>query len=157
VADRLIRLVLTLACATAGVALVSMMLLTVLDFSLRFTRGSSIAGAFEMTELAMVAIVFLGLGHGQRRRRHITIDLLYDLAGTAGRRSIDHAARAIALLVAVLTGWQLWRYLLQVRADAQVSGVLGVPLHVVVTAALLGFGLYGVSLWSGAREDSRAA
>ena len=109
-ADRLIRVALTIASTLAGMALVSMMLLTVLDFSLRFTSGSPIAGTFELTELAMVAIVFLGLGHGQRRRQHITIDLVYDVVGATGRRLVDNAARTIALLVAVLTGWQLWRY-----------------------------------------------
>jgi hypothetical protein len=70
---------------------------------------------------------------------------------------IDRAARALCLLLALVTAWQLWAYLLRARADAEFSGVLRVPLFVVVGAALIGFGLYAVALFVGGTETSDVA
>ena len=155
--ERVARLAFASAAALAGVALVGVMVLTVLDFSLRFSFNAPIPGTFELTELAMIGIAFLGLGQAQQRQQHITIDLLYELLGRFGRQVIDRAARAVCLLLALVTAWQLWAYLLRARADAEVSGVLRVPLFVVVGAALVGFGLYAVALFVGGAETSDVA
>jgi TRAP-type C4-dicarboxylate transport system permease small subunit len=155
--ERLTRRVLSAATLVGGAALVGMMSLTVLDICLRFGLGSPIAGTFEVTELAMIGIAFLGLGQAQHQHQHITIDLVYELVGDSGQRLLERAARSVSLVLVVVIGWQLWAYLLGARADHQVSGVLGLPVYAVVGVSVVGFGLYALALLTGSREAAHVA
>lgn len=68
-----------LAAATGAIAvlfLVVMMLATSVDATLRFFFNKPIAGVFEVAEMAMVVLVFFGLGWTQQDRKHIRATML---------------------------------------------------------------------------------
>jgi len=52
-----------------------MIVITVLDVFSRHILGQAIAGVFELNEVLMVCIVFLGLGFAQKERSHIRAEL----------------------------------------------------------------------------------
>jgi TRAP-type C4-dicarboxylate transport system permease small subunit len=141
-AERLYRT----AALTGGVALVAAMLLTVLDVVLRHTLNAPLRGTFELTELAMAGIAFLGLAHAQHLGEHITIDLLYERLPPSGRRALDRLSRLVSLLVAGTVTWQLLGYLGRMRASGETTGVLGLPVYPAVGLAGAGFGLFALAL-----------
>jgi len=134
------------AAVAGGLMLLAAMLLTVLDVVLRHALNAPVPGAFELTELAMVGIVFLGLGQAQHRHEHVTIDLAYERLPSAGRRALDLFSLAAGVLLALQVTWQLIAYLERVRASGEVTGVLGLPVYPAVGVAALGFCLLGVAL-----------
>jgi TRAP-type C4-dicarboxylate transport system permease small subunit len=129
-----------------GVILVALVPLIVLDVALRYVLNAPLRGAFELTQLAMVGVAFLGLGEAQARAEHITIDLLHERLGALSRRLLNRFARIASFLVTLAIGWQLIVYATRLRADHEVSGVLGIPLFLVVGVAAVGFGLFALAL-----------
>jgi TRAP-type C4-dicarboxylate transport system permease small subunit len=134
------------AALLGGAILVAVLLLTVLDVVLRRTRGAAVPGVFELTELAMAAIAFLGLAQAQQRGEHIAIDLLYERLPPAGRRGLDGLGHLVSLLVAGAVAWQLLVHLHRVRAGGEVTAVLGLPVYPAVALAAAGFGLFALAL-----------
>ena len=143
------------AALLGGVFLVAVLLLTVLDVILRHTRDAAVPGAFELTELAMAAIVFLGLAQTQHRGEHIAIDLLYERLPPPGRRLLDGLVHQVSLLVSGAVAWQLVVHLDRVRAGGEVTAVLGLPLYPAVALAAAGFGLFTLALLADLVADLR--
>jgi TRAP-type C4-dicarboxylate transport system permease small subunit len=133
------------AAVVGGLCLLAITLLTVLDVALRHVLGAPVPGVFEMTELAMIGIVFLGLGEAQHRRQHITIDLIYDRAPPPVRRMLDVLALTGTASLVLLVAWQLVTHLERVRVGGEVMGVLGLPIYPAVAVAGVGFGLFGLA------------
>jgi TRAP-type C4-dicarboxylate transport system permease small subunit len=139
---RLETLALRPAAAVGGLLLAAVALLTVVDVALRYVLNAPIRGTFELTELAMVGIVFLGLGRAQ----HIEIDLLYERLASTPKRVLNLGVRGLSLALTLLITWQLGAHLLRTRAQHEVTAVLHVPVFVAVGLAVLGFGLFALRL-----------
>ena len=148
---QLLRALLAGATLTGGAMLVAVALLTVLDVALRYALNRPLPGTFELTQLAMSGIAFLGLGQAQRRGQHITIDLLYEGAPPAARRGMDGLAGLVSLLVAGAVSWRLLETMLRTRAGGEVTGVLSLPLYPAIGVAGAGFALFVLALLVGLR------
>ena len=99
VGSELPRLALRSSALLGGLMLAALVPLTVLDIALRYLLNAPIRGTFELTQLAMVGVAFLGLGEAQARMEHITIDLLHTrLSSTLARgaRSVRSACQSRA-------------------------------------------------------------
>jgi TRAP-type transport system small permease protein len=148
VQTQLMRALLAGATLAGGAMLLAVALLTVLDVSLRYALNRPLPGTFELTQLAMSGIAFLGLGQAQQRGQHITIDLLYERAPQA-RRALDACAGLVSLLVAGTITWRLLETLIRTRAGGEVTGVLNLPLYPAIGVAGAGFGLFVLALLAG--------
>jgi TRAP-type transport system small permease protein len=145
-ARSIVRTVLGVPAAGGGLILVGVMLLTVVDVALRYLLHAPLRGVFELTELAMVGTVFLGLGQAQQHRQHIINDLAYEPASPRVRGALDRLSRLVSAAVVLLVTWQLGVLALRMRADHDVTGVLGLPVYATVAVALVGFALYALAL-----------
>ncbi|CAN5250202.1 hypothetical protein BH09ACT10_BH09ACT10_30870 [soil metagenome] len=91
------RLAATLS-GLAGVGIVLMVVLTLVDVGRRAAFDKSISGVIEITEVGLVAVVFLGLMGAQLNDRLIRTPVVTNRL--PGR--VAHLVRAIALVLSVL-------------------------------------------------------
>lgn len=85
--------------AIAMVFLLFLMLGTTLDATARSLIGKPISGVFELSELSMVMVVFLGLGWTKLDSAHIRVTLLYDKASPGARRVLEFISWSVAALL----------------------------------------------------------
>jgi TRAP-type transport system small permease protein len=93
----------------AAASLFSMMVLTFIDVFSRKFLGFSIRGSLELTELLMLAVIFMGLPLASLKGEHVFFDLLDHLLPERLRRL--QAAIANTICVVILSGaaWLVWQ------------------------------------------------
>ena len=138
--------------------IVVMLLATVADVVRRYLWGTSIHGVTEMGEVAMVAIVFLGLGYAQSRDAHVSMTLVV-------RRMRPESAALVnglgLLLVTAMVGWLLLVTSERAIASYQVSeyrfGLVQIPIWPARIAIAVGVTAYLLELLFALYDDIRVA
>lgn len=105
---RLNRLMDGVARVTSWVALgflAFMMLAITADVVARATIGRAVPGLFEMTEMSMVMVVFMGLGATLIDDGHIRVTMLTDRLPSPLARASTALAWGLAALTFVLLAW----------------------------------------------------
>ena len=142
---------------SAGLALFLMMGLTFVDVIARKLLASSVPGGVEVTELLMLAVIFLALPLTALHGEHVIFDLL-DRFLPPTLRSVQHRIANVACaLMSGAAAWLVLRRALRAAEDGDRTAQLGIPLDVVfhVTAVLLLAGaLVHVVLAARASPDS---
>ncbi|WP_108659149.1 TRAP transporter small permease [Acuticoccus kandeliae] len=133
---KLLPLTSALLIAIAGVLLMAMMLLTVVDVVGRYVFNSPVPGAFEATEIMLALAIFAGLPIVTARGDHVTVRLLVDRMPDGPRFLLD---RLVELVVAVLLAGAA--YLLYQRGAAlsrygDATVLLHIPLAPVAYALM---------------------
>jgi TRAP-type C4-dicarboxylate transport system permease small subunit len=82
-----------------------MMLVTVVDVVLRSLFKYPIFGTFDLVELFLVALIFLGLPETFRREEHVVVDVIDHLVAP---RAVAWLRVLAALLAVTLLGLMLW-------------------------------------------------
>lgn len=118
----------------ASLMLAAIVALTCIDVFGRYVLNRPLAGALELTELAMGALVFLSLPVVTLRREHVTVDLLAHLVPRRWRHV--HEALLLVLVSASLAfvGWHLWRKAIDMQASGETTATLAIPVHPLVYA-----------------------
>ena len=92
----------------ASVVLLAMMLLTVVDVVARYRLRMPVRGAFEVTELMLVVLIFAGLPLVSFSDEHAVMDFVDRLLDTRGRHALQRAVNVLnAAFMFVLT-WLMW-------------------------------------------------
>lgn len=142
----------------AIVCIAFMLLATVADVIRRYLWGESIHGVTELGEVAMVAIVYLGLGYAQSRDDHVAMTLVIKRI----RPDIAAILNAIALLVATL----IVAWLLLVTTDRAIEsyaiseyrfGIVEIPVWPARIAVAVGVAAYLIELLFAIWDDIRVA
>jgi TRAP-type C4-dicarboxylate transport system permease small subunit len=92
----------------ASALLACLMLVTFVDVVARYLFNRPIRGAFEVTELLLLVLIFAGLPLVSHADEHVTMDFIDRWLGARGRATLN---RAINLSVAALMffmAWQVW-------------------------------------------------
>lgn len=130
------------AVAAASCVLV-MMLLTGADIAIRWTTGRSLAGAQEVTESLMVALVYLGLAFALKRREHVSVSIFTSSLPVRVAAGVRLVGLAIMVLI---VAWMLWRTGLQAWKSYQIGevrfGLLQVPIWPARAAIPIGLAAF---------------
>ncbi len=154
---------LTNACALlAGLLTSVMMIVTVADVVGRGVLNRPFYGAFEATELLMVAVVFLALPSVTWRREHIAVTLFYERMPVRLQSLSTALAEAVAAVACGLLSWRAWLYGERLLNVGERTLELGVPrgdvpvgVAVVLAATAVLFGLLALrSLLHGERAPT---
>ncbi|TMQ26207.1 MAG: TRAP transporter small permease [Candidatus Rokuibacteriota bacterium] len=103
--QRYADLVLGVAAATI---LFAMMILTTIDVVARYVFRRPVRGAFEVTELMLVVLIFAGLPLVSFSDEHAVMDFVDRLLGVRGRRALDRGVQALSGAFMLLLAWLTW-------------------------------------------------
>ncbi|WP_251976015.1 TRAP transporter small permease [Salinicola avicenniae] len=107
-----------------------------------FNQG--IAGTYEITEMLIVVITFVGVGYAARHARHISMSALYDQLSGRARKAL---MILICLGTAVLMFYFCYKsieYVMALYQRGRTSASLQIPFWIVYLALPVGFTLAGI-------------
>lgn len=123
-----------------SVAVLGMMLLVVVDVSLRSLLDHTIPGTIEYVSFwLMLPIAFAGFSLAKRKRDHIDVPLVVDHLPPGMRRASAIFADVLVLAFAVALFWYGLFSALERLADGETTGASGVniaPTRLVVPVAM---------------------
>lgn len=122
----------------AGALIISVMAFTVYNVLGRWLFGAPLRGTVELTQLAMIGIVYLGLGYAQHQNSHIAVDLLYQRLGRRTRLVLDVFATALSMAVLSLLAWRLYDYSAVLDAGGRTTASRSIPLYPFAYVAIVG-------------------
>jgi TRAP-type C4-dicarboxylate transport system permease small subunit len=94
----------------AAAILFCMMTLTFVDVVMRYVFNRPISGAFEVTELMLLVLIFAGLPLVSHADEHVTMDFIDRLLGARGRLWLR---RFVHLACAALFAFVTWQVLVK--------------------------------------------
>jgi len=92
----------------ASAILLAMMLLTVVDVVARYVFSRPVRGAFEITELMLVVLIFAGLPLVSFSDEHAVMDFIDRVLGPRGRHALERAVQATSAAFMFLMAWLTW-------------------------------------------------
>ncbi|WP_428925712.1 TRAP transporter small permease [Marinibacterium sp. SX1] len=118
----------TLLALLAGVLLVTLMSMTVIDVVGRYVFNAPLRGAAELTELLLASVIFLGLPAVSLADEHVTVDLVTDRMPAwiqPWRKALTGVFSAAVLCV---VAWRIWVYAGQIGSYGGSTSTLHIPL-----------------------------
>jgi TRAP-type C4-dicarboxylate transport system permease small subunit len=113
---------------TAGLLLLALMLLTFADVLGRYVFNVPVRGAFELTELALLALVFAGLPLVSTADEHVTMDFVDKLLPPAARLLLQRLVHVLCAAALLGLGWLVWKKANAIAGYGDTTDVLRVPV-----------------------------
>jgi TRAP-type transport system small permease protein len=127
----------------ASAILLAMMLLTVVDVVARYAFSRPLRGAFEITELMLLVLIFAGLPLVSFADEHAVMDFIDRLLGPRGQGWLERAVQLANAAFMFLLTWLVWRKADRIWAYRDATDVLRIVYgpfvyFMAVTLALAG-------------------
>jgi TRAP-type transport system small permease protein len=104
-----------------------MMLLTFADVVARYLINHPIRGAFEITELTLLVLIFAGLPLVSHADEHVTMDFIDRLLGRL-RGAWIRAMHALCAAIMFFLGWQVWIKATRIASYGDTTDVLRITV-----------------------------
>jgi TRAP-type C4-dicarboxylate transport system permease small subunit len=108
----------------ASAILMAMMLLTVVDVVSRYLLNRPLRGAFEVTELLLLVLIFAGLPLVSHADEHVTMDFVDTLLPRGARARLQRVVHAASAAAMGLLTWLVWRKADRIAAYGDATDVL---------------------------------
>ncbi|MBV1789981.1 TRAP transporter small permease [Marinobacterium sp. D7] len=112
---------------TAALIMLLMMLLTLVDVLGRYLFDAPVTGAFEVTELMLASVIFLGLPLVTAEGGHIVVDILDSALGPRLRLVQQWTVGLINIAAFAVLSWMLWEHAFKVYRYEDTTAVLQIP------------------------------
>jgi len=127
----------------ASAILLAMMVLTVVDVVARYVFSRPVRGAFEVTELMLLVLIFAGLPLVSFSDEHAVMDFVDRILGPRGQRGLQRAVQAVNAAFMFLLAWLTWLKADRIWAYRDATDVLRIVYgpfvyFMAVTLALAG-------------------
>jgi TRAP-type C4-dicarboxylate transport system permease small subunit len=139
---KIINLLSRIASVIVIVFLIAMMLLIVVDVSLRYFFNSPIPGSIELVQYFMIVGGFLGLSWCAVKNGHIKVGLVVDRFPARVQAIFSSVTLILGLTVAPLVTWRLFAQAIYEQASRTASDFLDIPAYPFYIAAGIGYGLF---------------
>ncbi|MCR4392973.1 MAG: TRAP transporter small permease [Dehalococcoidales bacterium] len=121
--------------------------LTVADITGRKLAGvvsfmNPVPGTFELTEYALIVIVFASIGYTQLRGEHISIDVVTSHFPKRVQAILDCIMYLASIAMFALVAWQSFVYAGRLQAGNNVSAVLKIPQYPFAIIVAVGSIIY---------------
>ncbi len=108
----------------ASAILFAMMLLTVVDVVARYVFSRPLRGAFELTELMLLVLIFAGLPLVSFADEHAVMDFIDRLLGPRGQGWLERGVQLVNAAFMFLLTWLVWRKADRIWAYRDATDVL---------------------------------
>ncbi len=122
-----------------GALLLGLMGLIAFDVLMRYVLRLPFLGAYELTELCMALIVFLGLPYCAATGGHVAVDVLGPVLDRPRMRWLTVLVHLAGATLTAVMAWETFRYALGSRARGEASQMLGIgqwPFEVLAAVSL---------------------
>jgi len=110
--------------AVASAVLFAMMGLTVVDVVARYVFNRPLRGAFEVTELMLLVLIFAGLPLVSFSDEHAVMDFIDRLLGPRAQRGLERLVQLACAAFMFLLTWLVWGKADRIWAYRDVTDVL---------------------------------
>ena len=121
-----------------------MMLLTFVDVVARYVFNRPLRGAFEVTELMLLVLIFAGLPLVSFTDEHALMDFIDRLLPTRAQRALEGFVQATSAAIMFLLAWQVWLKADRIWAYRDATDVLRIVYGPFVYFMAVTIGLAGV-------------
>jgi len=128
----------------ASAILLAMMALTVIDVVARYVFSRPVRGAFEVTELMLLVLIFAGLPLVSFSDEHAVMDFVDRILGPRGQRGLKIAVQAVNAAFMFLLAWLTWLKADRIWAYRDATDVLRIVYGPFVYFMAVTLGLAGV-------------
>jgi TRAP-type C4-dicarboxylate transport system permease small subunit len=128
----------------ASAILFCMMMLTFVDVVLRYVFNRPLRGAFEVTELMLLVLIFAGLPLVTHANEHVTMDLIDRWLSARQRQALGRLMEAISAALMFVLTWLMWIKAQRIAAYGDTTDVLRIlvgPFVYFMVAMILLSGL----------------
>ena len=112
----------------ASALLFCMMVLTFFDVVGRYLLNRPIRGAFELTELGLVVLIFAGLPLVSHADEHVTMDFIDRILPDRARRAWIRIMHAVCAAIMFFLAWQVWIKANRIAGYGDTTDVLLIPV-----------------------------
>jgi TRAP-type C4-dicarboxylate transport system permease small subunit len=134
---------LVLGAAAAGI-LLAMMALTVVDVVARYVFSRPVRGAFEITELMLLVLIFAGLPLVSFSDEHAVMDFVDRVLGPRAQVLLERLVQTACAVFMFLLTWLVWRKADRIWAYRDSTDVLRIVYGPFVYFMAIALGLAGV-------------
>jgi TRAP-type transport system small permease protein len=92
----------------ASIILLAMMVLTTVDVVARYVFNRPLRGAFEVTELLLLVLIFAGLPLVSFTNEHAVMDFIDRLLGRRGQRGLQGGVELVSAVLMFGLAWLVW-------------------------------------------------
>jgi TRAP-type C4-dicarboxylate transport system permease small subunit len=117
-----------------------MMLLTVVDVTLRAVFNRPLEGTYDLIQLGLACTIYIALPAVFLRDEHLVVDVIDHLAGKRVVRVLDTIGAAVSLGVLVLMLWHMVPLARDMQEFGDVTADLSIPKIVYWIPVLVGVG-----------------
>jgi TRAP-type C4-dicarboxylate transport system permease small subunit len=128
----------------ASAILLAMMLLTVVDVVARYLFSRPLRGAFEITELMLLVLIFAGLPLVSFADEHAVMDFIDRLLGPRGQGWLERGVQLVNAGFMFLLTWLVWRKADRIWAYRDATDVLRIVYGPFVYFMAVTLGLAGL-------------
>ena len=128
----------------AAVILFSLMMITFVDVIGRYLFNKPLQGAFEITELMLLVLIFAGLPLVSHADEHVTMDFIDGLLGASGRAIAIGLSHFLVAVTLVGLAWLVWLKAGKIGAYGDTTDVLKILVAPFVYFMSLMIGLSGL-------------
>lgn len=132
--------------ALSGLTMVSLLLWTVVDIVGRAFFNRPLRGTIELTELAVVVLVYLGLARTEDKDAHIAVDLFYGRLRVGGQLALRVFAGVVGTVVIAVMTWRLWVFAGQLDAGGYTTPTLRLSLYPAALLGVAGCAAFGLAI-----------
>jgi TRAP-type C4-dicarboxylate transport system permease small subunit len=128
----------------SSILLMLMMLLTFADVVARYLLNRPIRGAFEITELALLVLIFAGLPLVSHADEHVTMDFIDRILPSSLADLWVRVAHAACAAVMFFLTWQVWLKAAKISSYGDTTEVLRIEVGPFVYFMAVMIALTGV-------------
>jgi TRAP-type transport system small permease protein len=128
----------------ASIILLAMMVLTTVDVVARYVFNRPLRGAFEITELLLLVLIFAGLPLVSFTNEHAVMDFIDRVLGRRALRGLQGAVELVSALLMFFLAWLVWGKADRIWAYRDATDVLRILYGPFVYFMALTLGLAGV-------------